>query len=193
MQQTKKRTIALPSALFPFYGKDLMKFDYGGYRLQNVFQSINEEQIGACVDLWLRNRVLPSEEAARQRSAEVCYFITDRKSSKLIGVNTLYPDTLPGTKHPVFMNRMFIDPTYRNSRLMIVGTAMMLVFAKTHLEHNLQLGVANLNENGKLSRPGMNRIFDRLGYRRLGFVSGQELLFFEFKRIQFREAREPNV
>lgn len=194
---TDKQTIHIPSSLFPFMLNDLDDYEYGNYRLLNVFDKITPDQRKQCVKLWLRNGVLPSRQAALERSDQVCYFITQIDTGELIAVNTLYDDLMPGTQLPVFMNRMFIDPAHRHSRLMIIGTGMMLIFAKTKLENSKQLGVANINENVKLSRRGANRIFRRFGYRQLGYVAGQELLFFEFSRILIEESPakkfEPHV
>lgn len=188
MMPTDRIQINLPSALYPFRTKDLPRLEFGSYTLQNVFQSITEEQRRACVELWLRNRVIPTEQAALQRSNQVCYFITDSASGQCVGVNTLYRDRLVANGPEFFFNRMFIDPDYRNSRLMITGTAMMLCYAKTRLAGLGVEGVININENTKLSRPGMNKIFTRLGYRSIGQQNGKEVLYFEFSRIHYTES-----
>ncbi len=179
--------IYLPSALYPFKLADLPSFEFGAYTLKNVYQKITERQQYACVEMWLRNRVIPNEQAALERSKQVCYFITETASNKLIGVNTLYLGQVNQDGPQVYLNRMFIDPKFRDSRLMITGTAMMLAYAKTHLSDKGISGVVNINENRKLSRPGMNRIFDRLGYRKQGMKDGQVVLFYEFDRIKLIE------
>jgi len=179
--------IHLPSALYPFRLDDLPEFEFGAYTLKNVYQNITEQQQQACVEMWLRNRVIPNEQAALERSKQVCYFITETASEKLIGVNTLYAGQVMQGGPQIYLNRMFIDPKYRDSRLMITGTAMMLCFAKTHLADEGYPGVVNINENKKLSRPGMNRIFERLGYTKKGMQNGQVVLFYEFDRIKLVE------
>lgn len=168
-----------------------MCYQRGPYTLTNVFESISEQQREACVDIWLRNKVMPNREAAWQRSAQVCYFITETASRELVGVNTLYKGKVVENGPTRFLNRMFIDPQHRNSRLMITGTAMMLCFAKTQLADRGISGVVNVNENAKLSRPGMRDIFQRLGYQSRGFHNGQEVWFFEFARIQLIKAEPP--
>ena len=180
------KIIRLPSDLYPFRLSGLPQFHYGQYTLTNVFSRITKQQRQACVDLWTRNGVL-SQEQAWVRSAEVCYFITLTSSKKLIGVNTLYVGRVLSGGPQLYLNRMFIDPIYRNSRLMITGTAMMLCFAKTELEKNGMPGVVNINENRKLSRPGMGKIFSRLGYRKEGYQEGKEILYFEFEGIRIEE------
>ena len=177
--------ITLNNGLFPFKLNDLLSYHYADYHLQNVFESITEEQRQACVNMWLRNKVIPTAQAAYERSKQVCYFITEASSGELIGVNTLYVDQFQTNSPPLFFNRIFIKPKHRTSRIMITGTAMMLCFAKMKLEDRGISGVVNVNENPKLSRPGMHRIFSRLGYRRQGYQNGQEVLYFEFAKINF--------
>lgn len=184
MQET---IITLNKGLYPFGLNDLNSFDYGDYHLQNVFESITEEQRQRCVEMWVNNGAIPNRPAAYQRSKQVCYFITERCSGNLIGVNTLYLDHLDKNEPALFFNRMFIVPKHRDSRLMITGTAMMLCFARTKLANRGVNGVININENTKLSRPGMHRIFTRLGYQRIGHQRNQEILYFAFASTQFNE------
>jgi len=180
--------IKLPSALFPFALNQLEQFQFGDYLLTNVFENVTPEVADACIHLWRRNRVIPTNDAARTRTKEVCYCITDQNSGKVIGVNTLYRAQLGPDSREFWLNRMFIDPAHRDTRLMIVGTAMMLCFAKTELEQRGLPGVVNINENRKLSRPGMQRIFSRLGYRPIGWQNGNEVILFRFADVTFTEA-----
>jgi hypothetical protein len=179
--------LKLKQGLFPFSAGQLDYFEFGRFALRNVFGSITENQRQQCVELWLDNNVLPNQRAALERSNEVCYMLSDLESQRIIGVNTLYPGTLGNQGAPVWLNRMFIDPHHRSTRLMITGTAMMLCYAKTTLSNQGHVGVVNVNENRKLSRPGMQRIFERLGYRRIGWQAGNEVLLFRFSDIQLVE------
>ena len=179
--------ISLPSPLFEFCLSDLDKLEYGDYTLENVFGSISDDQRRACVELWLRNRVIPTEQAAWERSLQVCYFISKTSTGELVGVNTLYEGLLGEQGPLVYFNRMFLAPEYRNSRLMIRTTAMMLCYAKTRLADGNHKGVININENLKLARPGMQRIFERLGYANLGFVNSKQVWFFEFDQVKITE------
>lgn len=185
--QTTKQKIFLPSSLYPFTLADIQKLKYGDFTLQNVFGVMTEEQRHACVNMWLRNNVLPSEQVAWQRTEQVCYFITESSTGKLVGVNTLYIDYLEQGGQAFYMNRMFIDPLYRSGRLMVTGTALMLCYAKSALAAQGLPGVINVNENRKLSRPGMAKIFQRLGYRKIGEQFGNEILLFEFANIDYVE------
>ena len=135
--------------------------------------------------MWLENNVLPSKEMAWHRSNQVCYMITDTKTDEMIGVNTLYRDKLPNNDEDYFFNRMFIQPEHRNSRLMITGTAAMLCYAKHFLSEQGAAGIININENTKLSKPGMQRIFMRLGYRHVGWSDQKEIILFSFNNIHY--------
>ena len=178
--------ITLPSADFPFSRSELSCFNYGNYTLRNVFRTINDEQRAACVEMWLRNKALPSAESAWQRAEQVCYLLTETATGRLVGVNTLYVDSLVTGGPQFFLNRMFIEPDYRNSRLMIIGTRAMLCYAKTHLSGEGLSGVVNINENTKLARPAINRLFHKAGYRKQGQLNGKDVWYFEFARIAIR-------
>ncbi|NND82096.1 MAG: hypothetical protein HKN50_06690 [Gammaproteobacteria bacterium] len=181
-----KFIITLPSSLFPFRHDQLSHLQYRNYSMLNVFESITDEQREAVMRLWNRNGLLTDQDAAWQRSSEVCYFITETRTGQLIGVNTLYPGKIVASGPTLFLNRMFIDPQHRNSRLSIIATGMMLCFAKTALSDRGILGVGNVNENSKLSRPGMRKIFTRWGYQFKGTLSGQDVWRFDFDRISIQ-------
>jgi hypothetical protein len=172
--------IILPSARFPFRLADLLRCNYGPYTLQNVFRTITKEQQRACVELWIRNQALSSEIAAWIRSEEVCYFITETATGNLVGMNTLYIDHLSAPDGRYLFYRMFIDPLFRNSRLMIVGTAMAACYAKIHLAKYGVLGVVNVNENPKLARRGLATVFSRLGYQVIDQQDGHDSWLFLF-------------
>ena len=80
---------------------------------------------------------------------------------------------------------MYILPEHRNSRLMITGTAAMLCYAKTHLSERDEIGVINVNENKKLDRPGLQRIFNRLGYQHKEWRDNKEVILFEFDQVSY--------
>lgn len=181
------KIIELANAIYPFGLAELYDFRYGPYRLLNVFRRITEAQRQACVRMWLHTKVLSSEEAAWQRSQEVCYLFLHTVDKVLAGVNTAYVDRYPPRDAPYFFNRMFIRPAYRDSRLMIVGTAAAICYLRTHHAGEGVRGVVNVNENPKLYREGIRRVFERLGYRLDGLTDGKETWRFEFDDIRFVE------
>lgn len=183
MTSVERIEITLPSALFPFTLADLPRFKYGRYRLDNVFRRIEPKQQQECVELWLRNGVAGSPKAAWERSREVCYLLSDAESGHLIGLNTLYPDRLAADSPECFFNRMFIEPTCRNSRLMIVATAATVCYARTNLAGEGVPGIVNVNENPKLGRRAMRRVFERLGYKLQGRQAGHDVWYFEFASV----------
>ena len=178
--------IGLPSPLFPFTREDLPDFRYAGYQLRNVFRSIDDAQRRECTELWVRNGVLSISEA-RRRSSQVCYLISEINTHSIIGVNTLYLDQLYEEGQPYWFNRMFIQHGSRNSRLMITATAAMLCFAKLNLEGEGAPGVLNVNENPKLGRAGMRRVFSRLGYRWQGRQGERDYWYFDFTRVTIND------
>ncbi len=181
----EKVTITLGNDLHPFQINDLDNFSFQDYRLENVFENINQNQQQACVDMWMQHQVIASEELAWRRSEQICYIFTHAKSGKVIGVNTLYESKLAHSNEHYFFNRMYITPEHRNTRLMITGTAAMLCYAKYFLSDRGIPGIINVNENQKLSRSGMQRIFSRLGYQHYGWQNDKEVIFFEFDRVNY--------
>lgn len=181
----KARDIKLGEGLYPFNVDDLAQFDYDQYRLINVFGKITAQQQRACIEMWARAGVLSSPREAQRRARQVCYLIQHRDSEKVIGVSTLYLDAALGDDELFYANRMFIEEEHRSSRLMITGTAMMNCYAKKMLSDNGVRGVININENTKLSRPGMQRIFKRLGYRHLLSTNNADVILFDFNTVNY--------
>ena len=179
--------IVLPSKLWPFTLQDLERFDYGRYRLENVFNKITQPQRQACVDMWMRNQVIVDEKSAWERSNQICYMMIDLRSDKVIGVNTLYSQPIQMLNRSVYFNRMFIDRNNRDSRLMIVGTAITFCYGKVKLENNGQSGIALIFENQKLTRPGLAKCFNSHGCHKVGNYNGQEVWYFDFANTVITE------
>ena len=175
----------LPHALYPFRLAELGDFRYGGYRLVNVFRRITEEERRACVRMWLEERALTSEEAAWNRSREVCYLFLNEADGVLAGVNTVYVARYLPRDAPYFFNRMFIRPACRDSRLMIAGTSAAICSLRTHHAGEGVRGVVNINENPKLYRRNIRRLFEQAGYRLDGLTEGKETWRYEFDEIRF--------
>lgn len=189
-----KNQIQLGAGMYPFALDQLDYFEFAGYAIENVFGQLTDLQKCEIIDLWQRNHSLPEGANSQERVAQVCYQMTDLESRRVIGVNTLYPGKLqllkPEAKiHPVWLNRMFIDPGFRNSRLMITATAMTLCLAKTRLSASGQAGVVNANENPKLQTPALHKIFSRLGYRFLTKQAQADIWFFDFSQWEFADRR----
>lgn len=140
--------------------------------------------------MWLQAGVIRSEEQAWQRSEQVCYMFFHIASGQLAGVNTLYSDVDARSGEKWFLNRMFIQPAFRQTRLMIVGTSLMLVFSRLQLADEGVKGVVNINENRKLHRRSMHRIFTNLGYQFSHASDDDEVWFFNFDRIEFVENKK---
>ncbi len=178
-------TIQLGSGLYPFQLRDLDNFSFQGYQLENVFEKISTEQRQACVNMWMTHHVIANKELAWERSKQICYILTHIESGDVIGVNTLYKSQFQHSDSLYFFNRMYILPDYRNTRLMITGTAAMLCYAKHYLSDRGINGVININENKKLNRRGLQKIFRRLGYQHHSWQDDKEVILFEFDRIAY--------
>jgi hypothetical protein len=179
--------IILPSPLFPFTLVDLPEFNRGRYRLRNVYRNIDRREQQECVELWLRHGVIISPRAAWERSREACYLLREQETGRLIGLNTLFADRVSEDGPPCLQNRMFIEPEFRGSRLMVSTTAATLCYAKTRLEAEGIQGILNVNENPRLGRRGMRRLFTRLGYQWLDRRHGRDVWFFDFAATRIRE------
>lgn len=178
--------IKLKEGLYPFGLADLEQFDYDQYRLINVFGKITAQQQQACIAMWSRAEIQISIQEAQRRARQVCYLIQQRSNQKVIGVSTLYLEASLGDDELFYANRMFIEQKHRSSRLMITGTAMLICYAKQALANNGIRGIININENAKLSRPGMQRIFKRLGYRYLQHKNSAEVILYEFDKVEYQ-------
>jgi len=186
------RKIVVPSALYPYRSADdLSLFDYQNFQLVNVFGKITSAQRQQCIQMWRDGGVPFTEHEALQRSQQVCYLFRHIDSGELAGVNTLYKEFLPQLKSEWFCNRMYIRPEYRTSRLMVLATTLMLYYSWLHLRKQQGSngerirGVANINDNIKLHRKGMRRIFERVGYRYSHKVLNREVWLFAFDEIDF--------
>lgn len=177
--------IFIPGGLFPFTKAQVFDYEYGVFQLLNVYGKITEDQRKQCVSMWLQTGVIPTVELAWQRSEQVCYMFIHRPTGQLAGVNTLYSEVDAATGEKWFLNRMFIRPKFRSTRLMIIGTSLMLVFAKTYLAKEGDKGVKNINENKKLHKKSLRKIFTRLGYTFSHAFNEKEVWFFDFDAVEF--------
>ena len=174
----------LPSNLFPFQLSELAESSVNGYRIQAVFDQLSSEKRSAVIRFWVSNKIL-SPKIAEQRSEEVCYLVTERSSGEVIGVSTLYPDTVGDPVKSVLMMRMFILAKHRGGALSQRLWKKTIVFAQIKLAQRGYDGVVNINENRKLARKGTRQLFERVGYQRVGEWQGQDVWFFEFNKYRF--------
>jgi hypothetical protein len=69
--------------------------------------------------------------------------------------------------------------------LMIAGTCAAICYLKTHDAGEGVRGVVNINENPKLYRRNIRRLFEQAGYRLDGLTDGKETWRYEFDEVQF--------
>lgn len=185
-RETNPTTIIhLPSQEYPFTLSDLPEFNYHGYTLCNVYENLSHQQREMLVAFWLANDALPDRKAALERSHQACYLMTNTETSELVGLTTIYPSQVSQTSREYLIMRMFIGHKFRPSPLSIIGVSLTKVFASTKLAKCGYAGLVNINENKKLARPSVRKLFEKGGYKLLGQSQGQDVWLFDFANHQF--------
>jgi len=121
------------------------------------------------VDLWMRNRILPSLEEARQRSKQIVLAALNAEG-KVVGVNTAYEGHFPRPPQApdrvsCYFYRMFIEPAHRRPHLMRVMTNTAFDVLQQARPKNGPQSFVIITENMGLTGPGMLKLFQRFGYR----------------------------
>lgn len=142
-------------------------YDYHGYAVEDVYQAIPPDLREEILDLWERNKVIPSREAAERRVDQVVLAIRNR-AGEVAGVSTVYVGDFQQPGNAYYFYRMFIQPADRIPGLMRFVTLRTCdVMRERHVPGGPQ-GVIIVTENAKLMRPGMRRMFERNGYEYMG-------------------------
>ena len=141
---------------------------YGNYTLSFVYGAINDEDRSGIIDLWLRNKALPSRESAEQRVSQVVVIVREGSSGQIIGVNTVYPSKLQVDGPDYYLYRMFIDPMHRSQNMFVFVTRFAYEMLNQRYRKGSPVGLAFFTENPKLQRPGMMAHMRRSGYEYLG-------------------------
>jgi len=140
---------------------------YKEYRLLNVYRNISAELREKIVSLWQRNHVLPAGADPYQRVDEVAVLVLN-PDNEVVGVSTVYIEFRPILKEDAFMFRMFIQPQDRIAGMMTAVVKTTYALLNDYQMDNKPKSLMNINENPKLSRPGIRRQFERVGYQYLG-------------------------
>lgn len=142
-------------------------YDYQGYAVENVYRVISPALRDEIVEMWLRNQALPNRELALQRVDQV--FLSIRNpAGQLAGVATVYIDDFQQRGNPYYFFRMFIQPHDRIPGLMRFGAILTRDLLRGQHKPGGPQGIIHVNENQKLMRPGMRRMFERNGYEYMG-------------------------
>lgn len=143
---------------------------FGGYEIHDCLNHSSLELSEKIVDLWRRNKILPPEADPQNRVKQAVVVALD-KSKEAIGVNTVYPQTVPVMHQgkrlglPSLMYRTFIQPEDRVPLLfmeMLKETFDLLESSETR---KVAKSFLIVGENPSANRPGAVKLLERNGFK----------------------------
>ena len=150
------------------------------YLFENVYLRTTECQRAEILTLW-HNGKAGIEGADAERSSREAVFLIRNRSGQLVGASTVALVRLKdGQRYYSFS--LFLRPQDRVPYLMVTVCDATRDFLR-NFKHPVSqpAGMLNINENRKLMRPGMRRLFERHGYRYWGqTMSGEDVWVTEF-------------
>ena len=150
------------------------------YLLENVYLRTTETQRTEILELWRQERAGIQGADADRSSREAVYLIRT-PSGDLAGVSTVALMRLKDGRR-FYSFSMFLRPKDRVPYLMVAVCDATRDFLRNFKHPVLQpAGMLNINENLKLARPGMRKIFARHGYQYWGKTArGEDVWVTEF-------------
>jgi hypothetical protein len=150
------------------------------YLLQNVYLRTTQAQRSEIIALWLEEGALSDQAEAERRSHEAV-FLVRTASGDLAGLSTVGLVRVKDGR-TFYAYRMFLRKGNRVPYLMVAVIAATRDFLRTFQHPELQpAGMLHVNENPKLMRPGVRKLFERHGYRYWGTTpQNEEVWAFEF-------------
>jgi hypothetical protein len=150
------------------------------YLLENVYLRTTESQRSEILELW-RSEGAGIEGEDAERSSREAVFLIRAGSGELAGVSTVALVRIKGGKR-FYSFSMFLRERHRVPYLMVTVCDATRDFLRNFKHPVAQpAGMLNVNENPKLMRPGMRRIFARHGYRYWGQTTrGEDVWATEF-------------
>ena len=165
---------------------------FGNYLLENVYLRTTERQRAEILELWRAEQVgLAGADA--ERSSREAVFLVRTHSGELAGASNAALVRLKDGRR-FYSLTLFLRKADRVPYLMVAVCDATRDFLRSFKHPVSQpAGMLNINENPKLMRPGMRKIFARHGYRLWGQTArGEDVwvtLFAEDKPAE----RSPNV
>jgi hypothetical protein len=137
------------------------------YLLQNVYLRTTQTERSEIIALWFCEEALDDPAEAKRRSHEAVFLVRSA-SGELAGLSTVGFVRLKEGR--TFYNyRMFLRKGDRVPNLMMAVVLATREFLRTFQHPERQsAGLLHINENPKLLRPGMRRVFERIGHRYWG-------------------------
>jgi hypothetical protein len=150
------------------------------YRLQNVYLRTSAAQRAQLAAFWLREGAIADPWEAERRAHEAAFLVW-RNDDELAGLSTVRLHCMHDGRW-VYAYRMFLRERDRMPYLMNLVIATTRDFLRDFKHPDAQpVGMLHVNENPKLMRPGIRKLFERHGYRYLGQNrKGQDLWLTEF-------------
>jgi hypothetical protein len=158
------------------------------YLLENVYLGTTEEQRAEILALW-RTEKAGIEGTDAERSSREAVFMVRAPSGELAGVSTVALVRLKDGRR-FYSYSMFLRKRDRVPLLMVTVCDATRDFLRNFKHPVAQpAGMLNVNENRKLTGPGVRRLFERRGYRYWGKTSrGEEVWITEFGEPDLRTA-----
>ncbi len=150
------------------------------YRFENVYLRTTETQRSEILMLW-RDERAGIEGANAERSSREAVFLVRALSGELVGTSNVALVRLRGGQR-FYSYSMFIRPRDRVPYLMISVCDATRDFLRNFKHPVAQpAGMLNINENLRLAKPGVRKLFERHGYRYWGQTSeGEDVWVTEF-------------
>jgi hypothetical protein len=150
------------------------------YLLQNVYCRTTSGQRSEVIAFWRDEEALNNTAEAERRSHEAV-FLVRTSSGELAGLSTVGFMRLRDGR-TFYAYRMFLRKQDRVPYLMLAVVLATRDFLKAFPHPDMQpTGILHVNENPKLRRPGMRRLFEREGYRFWGTTpQGEDVWAVEF-------------
>ena len=161
-----------------------LELRFRDYVLENVYLRTTEKQRSEIVSLW-RSEESGLEGAHAERTSGEAVFLVRNRSGDLAGASTVALVRLKDGRR-FYSFSLFLRKRDRVPYLMVAVCDATRDFLQ-NFKHPVSqpAGMLNINENFKLMRPGMRKMFARHGYRFWGHTAqGEDVwvtLFAEHK------------
>ena len=165
---------------------------FNGYLLENVYLRTTEAQRVEILELW-RKEGSALQGAEAERSSREAVFMVRAPSGELAGVSTVALIRLSDGRR-FYSFSLFLRGRDRVPYLMTKVCDATRDFLR-NFKHPLAqpAGMLNINENRRLMKPGMRKIFARHGYRYWGQTSrGEDVWITEFGESSQAESSSSN-
>jgi peroxiredoxin len=163
------------------------------YLLQNVYLRTTQAQRSEIIRLWHEEGAISDPAEAKQR-AEEAVFLVRTASGELAGLSTVGLVRARDGR-TFYAYQMFLRKQDRVSYLMLAVVLATRDFLRTFRHPTTEpAGILHVNENAKLMRPGMRKLFERHGYSYWGVTAeGEDVWAVEFSSQAKSMARARRV